>query len=82
MLPALVDAKFGKHLLAETVLRQHPFNRLVNDEVGLFGHHSAVRNLFESADITGVISVELLFEFLTRKQKTARWQPSSTSLPS
>ena len=67
MLRTFVYAKFCKHLSSETVLGKHALNRFVNGKVGLLSHHSGIRNLLQSADITRVISVKFLFEFLTRK---------------
>ena len=63
MFRALVGAKFFEHLSAEAVLRKHALDGFVNKSVALFSDHVSVRSLLQTADITGVIGVKLLFGF-------------------
>ena len=63
VLAAGVDAQFLEHLSAEGGLGEHTLDRLVDGEFGLLAHKFLVLNLFETADVTGVIAIVFLLQF-------------------
>ena len=64
MLCTDVNAELFEHFCAEGVLGEHALDCLVHDEFGLFSHQFLVLDLFESADVTCVITIVFVLEFL------------------
>ena len=67
MLCTCVNAEFLEHFCAERVLGKHALNCLVHCEFGFFRHQFLVLDFLESADVTGVIAIVLIFEFVARE---------------
>ena len=61
---ALIDTEFLEHCCAESVLGEHAFDCLVNSKFRFLVHKFLVLNFLETADITGVITIVLVFQLL------------------
>ena len=64
---ALVNAELFKHRSAKAVLGEHTSDCLVNGKVALFRHQLLVRDHFQTADVSGVVSVIFIFQLFTGK---------------
>ena len=67
MLASFIGKQLFAHLSADRILGKHTFNSLLKSKIALFSHQFVVSYLFETADITGVITVILLALFTTRQ---------------
>ena len=63
MFRTCVNAQFFDHLATEGVFRKHAFHSVVNGKFRLFGHKFFILSFFQTADVTGVITIHFLFEF-------------------
>ena len=59
-----VNVEFFYHRATDRVFGKHSLNGLIYDEFGFFGHKFFVLNLFEAADVSRMITIIFLFEFL------------------
>lgn len=67
MVCTFIDVASCKLLSALGCAGKHTLNSKLHSEIALFLHKSAVLNLFEVADIAGVVLIKLLVEFITCK---------------
>ena len=69
VLRTLKDAQLFNHLSAERVFGKHSLDGFVNRKITPFRHQLAVGYFFETADVTGVITVILVFVFFAREDR-------------
>ena len=67
VLSALVNAKLLDHGSAHRVVREHTANCLIDDQLGLGFHQTAIWDFLHSADVAGVTAIKLLIQLLAGK---------------
>ncbi len=67
-----IDMQTSESLAAKSVVGEHALDSLLDDELRLLSHQLLVVDLFEVTDVTGVMVVHLLIEFLTGQNDFVR----------